>query len=132
MTYVPPLFELAQTLRPARTPSSVPEGMGAALAASGGTFVIGAPGDSSAAPDAGIVYVVSASRPTFGRLLRVLRKPGTPAAGDAFGAAVAAIGQSVLVGAPGANTGGPGARAALALGPPESAPPTPLPPAPPA
>jgi len=29
--------------------------MGAALAASGGTFVIGAPGDGSAAPDAGIV-----------------------------------------------------------------------------
>src|SRR5438876_10111366 len=67
-----PLFELALTLRPARTPSSVPERMGAALAASGGTFVIGAPGDSSAAPDAGIVYVVSASSPPFGRLLRVL------------------------------------------------------------
>src|SRR5437763_503054 len=125
-----PLFELAQTLRPARTPSSVPERMGAALAASGGTFVIGAPGDSSAAPDAGIVYVVSASPPTFGRLLRVLTKPGTPAAGDAFGAAVAAIGQSVLVGAPGANPGAPGAGAAFAFGPTDSAPTTLLPPAP--
>ncbi|HYT25766.1 MAG TPA: hypothetical protein VEP73_04695, partial [Actinomycetota bacterium] len=125
-----PLFELAQTLRPARTPSSVPERMGAALAASGGTFVIGAPGDSSEAPDAGIVYVVSASSPTFGRLLRVLRKPGTPAAGDAFGAAVAAIGQSVLVGAPGDNTGAPGAGAAFAFGPTDSTPTTLLPPAP--
>src|SRR6266436_2592271 len=125
-----PLFELALTLRPARTPSSVPERMGAALAASGGTFVIGAPGDGSAAPDAGIVYVVSAASPTFGRLLRVLKKPGTPAAGDAFGAAVAAIGQSVLVGAPGANTGAPGAGAAFAFGPTDSAPTTLLPPAP--
>src|SRR5436309_2847921 len=125
-----PLFELALTLRPARSPSSVPERMGAALAASGGTFVIGAPGDGSAAPDAGIVYVVSASSPTFGRLLRVLRKPGTPAAGDAFGAAVAAIGQSVLVGAPGDNTGAPGAGAAFVFGPTDSAPTILLPPAP--
>src|SRR6058998_864694 len=125
-----PLFELALTLRPPETASSVPEQMGAALAAGGDTFLIGAPRDGSAAPDAGIVYVVSASSPTFGRLLRVLRKPGTPAAGDAFGAAVTAVGQSVLVGAPGANTGAPGAGAAFAFGPTDSAPTTLLPPAP--
>src|SRR2546425_694885 len=122
-----PLFELALTLRPARTPSSVPERMGAALAASGNTFVIGAHSDGSAAPDAGIVYVVSASSPS---LLRVLRNPGTPAAADAFGAAVAAIGQSVLVGAPGDNTGAPGAGAAFAFGPTDSPPTILLPPAP--
>src|SRR5207249_5012814 len=81
--------------------------------------------DGSAAPDAGIVYVVSASSPTFGRLLRVLRKPGTPAAGDAFGAALAAVGDSVLVGAPGDDTAAPGGGAAFVFGP-MDAPPPPL------
>src|SRR5438128_310666 len=56
-----PLFELGLTLRPARTPSAVPEQMGAALAVRGDTLLIGAPRDGSAAPDAGIVYVVSES-----------------------------------------------------------------------
>src|SRR5207249_7723000 len=111
-----PIFDLALTLRPAPTPSSVPERMGAALAPSGNTFLIGGPRDGSAAPDAGIVYEVSASSPTFGRLLRVLRKPGTPAAGDAFGAAVTAVGQSVLVGAPGDSTAAPGGGAAFGFG----------------
>jgi len=104
--------------------------MGAALATSGNTFLIGGPRDGSAAPDAGIVYEVSASSPTFGRLLRVLRKPGTPAAGDAFGAAVTAVGQSVLVGAPGDSTAAPGGGAAFVFGPTGSAPTTLLPPAP--
>ena len=120
-----PLFELALTLRPPETASSVPEQMGAALAAGGDTFLIGAPRDGSAAPDAGIVYVVSASSPTFGRLLRVLRKPGTPAARDAFGAAVAAVGDSVLVGAPGDDTAAPGGGAAFVFGPTDT-PPLPL------
>src|SRR5207253_3261614 len=114
-----PLFELALTLRPPETASSVPEQMGAALAAGGDTFLhflIGAPRDGSAAPDAGIVYVVSASSPTFGHLLRVLRKPGTPAARDAFGAAVAAVGDSVLVGAPGDDTAAPDGGAAFVFG----------------
>src|SRR5207249_4575858 len=95
-----PIFDLALTLRPPPTPSSVPEQLGAALAASDDTLIIGAPRDGSAARDAGIVYLVSASSSpsAFGRQLRVLRKPGTPAAGDAFGAAVAAAGGSVLVG----------------------------------
>src|SRR5206468_9831089 len=123
-------FELALTLRPPETASSVPEQMGAALAAGGDMFLIGAPRDGSAAPDAGIVYVVSASSPTFGRLLRVLRKPGTPAAGDAFGAALAAVGDSVLVGAPGDDTAAPGGGAAFVCGPTGSAPTTLLPPAP--
>src|SRR5213083_277673 len=125
-----PLFELGLTLRPARTPSSVPEQMGAALAVRGDTLLIGAPRDGSAAPDAGIVYVVSESSSTFGRLIRVLRKPGTPAAGDAFGAAVAAAGDGVLVGAPGDDTAAPDGGAAFVFGSGDTAPTTLLPPTP--
>jgi len=125
-----PLFDLALTLRPARTPSSVPEQLGAALAVKGDTFLIGAPRDGSAVPDAGIVYVVGASSSTFGQLLRVLRKPGTPAAGDAFGAAVVAAGDGVLVGAPGDDTAAPGGGAAFVFGPGDAAPTTLLPPTP--
>src|SRR5438034_1327210 len=125
-----PLFELGLTLRPARTPSSVPEQMGAALAVRGDTLLIGAPRDGSAAPDAGIVYVVSESSSTFGRLIRVLRKPGTPAAGDAFGAAVAAAGDGVLVGAPGDDTAAPDGGAAFVFGSGDAAPTTLLPPTP--
>src|SRR5262249_60522496 len=100
---------------PAPTPPPGPGGRGAAVAAGAAAFLIGAPRDGGAAPDTGIVYEVSASSATFGRLLRVLRKPGTPAAGDAFGAAVTAVGQSVLVGPPGARPP-----------PPASPPPSPL------
>src|SRR5439155_24894387 len=125
-----PLFELGLTLRPARTLSSVPEQMGAALAVRGDTLLIGAAHDGSAAPDAGIVYVVSESSSTFGRLIRVLRKPGTPAAGDAFGAAVAAAGDGVLVGAPGDDTAAPDGGAAFVFGSGDAAPTTLLPPTP--
>src|SRR6266850_878029 len=79
------LHELAVTLRPPAA-AVLSEQMGAALAASGDTILIGAPHDGTAAHDAGLVYAVGVAggpaSPGFGRLLGTLRTPGTPAAGD--------------------------------------------------
>ena len=56
---------------------------------------MGAPSDSAGATAAGAAYVFDAS----GALLETIAKPA-PTAGNHFGAAVAAVGGSALVGAP--------------------------------
>ena len=98
-------FVLGLTLASPKTPSFVAEELGAALAASARRIALGVPHDETAGPDTGAVLVVDVEGAPgstgFGALERALLKPGTPVAGDAFGAAVALVGDRVLVGAPG-------------------------------
>jgi cysteine-rich repeat protein/YVTN family beta-propeller protein len=73
---------------------------GSAVAAVGSDVVVGAPGDDTAAPDAGAAYVLDGDRssPTFGALRHTLLSPA-PAA-SRFGRSIAAHGSMVLLGAP--------------------------------
>jgi cysteine-rich repeat protein len=80
---------------------------GAALAVSGGAIVVGAPGDDTGATDAGAAYVFGAAT---GLLTRPLLNPG-PQAGDHFGAALAAAGDRIVVGAPEDSAGAPASGA---------------------
>ena len=81
---------LATFLNP--TPASG-DGFGSALAGVGlSKVLIGAPGDSSAGNAGGAAYLFD----TSGTLLKTLTNP-TPASGDEFGRAVAAIGESSLL-----------------------------------
>lgn len=68
---------------------------GAALAGGGGRLAVGAPLDDGAGANAGAVHVFDA-----GGALRWTARSPAPAAGDCFGAAVAIVGDAVLVGAP--------------------------------
>ena len=81
---------------------------GFSVAVSGNTVVVGAPGDSTGATDAGAAYVFDA---TTGVLLRTLANP-TPAVRDQFGLSVAVSGSTVVVGAYGDDTGTTDAGAA--------------------
>jgi subtilisin family serine protease len=75
---------------------------GYAVARAGNVLAVGAPGDSTAAPGAGAVYVHDA---TTRAPLFTLTAPDA-AAGDEFGFAVAAVGDDLLVGAPYKDVGG--------------------------
>ncbi len=102
----PPLpFELGITLRGAGASPADASALGAATALHGDMLLLGAPHDRSAADDAGTVLVVDVAGvpgdPSFGQRLQSLVKPGTPAAGDLFGATVASVAGGVVVGAPG-------------------------------
>jgi len=74
---------------------------GAAVAALGPYVLVGAPFDDSAAFDAGAVYLFDENpqQPGVGRLRCSFRKP-EPMRGDLFGAALAAVGTTVIIGAP--------------------------------
>jgi hypothetical protein len=76
---------------------------GAALAMFGTNLLVGAPDQDvgTSAPGAGTVYLINTA--TGARLL-TLTNP-TPAAGDGFGSSVAAVGNRIFVGAPGAQQG---------------------------
>lgn len=75
---------------------------GAALAMSGTNLLVGAPSQNVGPTDsAGTVYLINTAT---GAVLLTLTKPA-PAAGDRFGSAVAAVGGSIFVGAPGAQQG---------------------------
>lgn len=71
---------------------------GAAHAGVGDTVVVGAPGVGAVGPNPQEVGRVDVLDPLTGALLRSIANP-TPAAGDQFGAAVAAVGTDILVGA---------------------------------
>src|SRR5581483_1424621 len=78
---------------------------GAAVAISGVTLVVGAPGEDSdttgvnhAAPRSGAAYVFTRVRPTWVEQARL--KAFNAAAGDGFGTSVAISGSTVVVGAP--------------------------------
>jgi hypothetical protein len=73
---------------------------GSSVAAVGNDCVlIGAPGDDTGAPNAGVAYLFS----TNGTLLRTFTNP-TPAANDYFGSVAAVGGDRVLIGARGDDT----------------------------
>jgi hypothetical protein len=104
--YDPATGQLVQTYRNP-TPTSNDE-FAAALAAVGGRVLIGAPGDDKAGLDTGAVHLFDPN--TGGRVLEILN-PTPGAAGDRFGAVLAATGLRALVGDPadattGASAGG--------------------------
>src|SRR5262249_23460992 len=97
------------------------EELGAALAATPDRLFIGSPADETSGPAAGAVFVVSLfgnpGDATYGQLLATLKKPSGPIAkGGRFGAALALMDQSILVGAPGDDTKGEDAGAAYIFG----------------
>src|SRR2546428_2901691 len=69
---------------------------GASIAGVGGDVLVGAPFDSQLVPNGGAAFLFDGKS---GALKQTFFKP-TPAAGDLFGAAVAAFGTDVLIGAP--------------------------------
>jgi cysteine-rich repeat protein len=81
---------------------------GTAVAFVGHDALVGAPFDSGPAQNAGAAYLFAANT---GALRESFRKPN-PAAGDLLGSAVAARGNSILLGAPGDHTMGSDAGAA--------------------
>src|SRR5262245_25228811 len=101
------LYDLTSTLR--RTTSSVApaERLGTSLATDGQhTLVIGSPFDQTLGQAAGAAFVVSLDAGSYGKLLPqdgALFNPDGGNADDHFGAAVALVGTSVVVGAPGAS-----------------------------
>ena len=83
---------------------------GSSLALDGDLLVVGAPADDvNGVQDAGAAYVFDLRS---GALLSTLTKPG-PLAGDNFGSSVALSGNTVVVGAPGDDTGASDAGAAF-------------------
>ncbi len=80
-------------------------GWGQALERLGSNLVIGAPfEDGIQAPDVGAVYIVD---PATGSVVRRIGNP-QPAAFGSFGRSIAAIGNNLLVGAPGNGSNGEG------------------------
>jgi cysteine-rich repeat protein len=83
-----------------RSPAPAPGDLfGAAVALAGPRVVIGAPSVAGGAGAAGAVHVFDRRS---GNLLATIQSP-TPEPGDQFGSAVAAAGETVLVGAPGVH-----------------------------
>ncbi|MBN2477231.1 MAG: tandem-95 repeat protein [Pirellulales bacterium] len=74
---------------------TVGDGFGVCVAAWGDYVLVGAEKDDDAGTDTGTVYLFDAAT---GELLRTFLNP-TPAQGDAFGCALAAVGDKILVGA---------------------------------
>jgi hypothetical protein len=83
------------------------EWFGVSIAAAGDNVLVGAYLDRSVAKDAGAAYLFDGKT---GALLRTFQKPA-PAAEDQFGVSVAAIGNTVVIGAPGDSTSQPNAGA---------------------
>ncbi len=79
------------------------DGFGRSVASLGNNMLVGAyQKQVGAAVDAGKAYLLNG---TTGSLIRTFQKP-TPVSGDNFGRSVYPIGNNVLVGAPGDDTGG--------------------------
>jgi hypothetical protein len=74
---------------------------GFSIATIGTTVIVGAPNDSSSGFQTGVVYLFDGNT---GQLLRTINNPN-PQVQDYFGADVAAVGDWVLVGAPGSLNG---------------------------
>ncbi len=83
---------------------------GFSVATLGTTVVVGAPNDSSSGLKTGVVYLFNGNT---GQLLRTINNPN-PQVQDYFGAAVAAVGDWVLVGAPGTLNGESSQRSGVA------------------
>lgn len=76
---------------------------GFSVATVGNNVLIGAPEEDTGAIAAGAVYLFDGNT---GQLLNTFRKPN-PSGGDRFGFSVAAIGNTILIGAPGDNSNAP-------------------------
>jgi outer membrane protein assembly factor BamB len=101
-----PAYKLARPLlNPVATEG---DSFGYSVAMVGGNLLVGAPFADLGGTDAGAAYLFDGKT---GDLLRTFQKP-TPAAGDWFGISVAAVGENVLVGALGDDTGAHDAGAA--------------------
>src|SRR5207249_3487864 len=82
-------------------PPAAGDAFGSGVALAGGQAFVGAPGNDAAAENAGAVYVFQGA-PTagvLGNFLRTIYSP-TPHRNAAFGAALAAGGTHLVVGAP--------------------------------
>lgn len=104
------LFDAATgaLLRTFENPSPAPfDNFGYAIAAVGANVLVGAYADDGGGDGAGAAYLFDGSS---GALLRTFKKP-IPAAGDAFGGAVAAFGKDILIGASEDDTAGENAGA---------------------
>jgi serine/threonine protein kinase len=77
------------------------DNFGYSIALLGGNVIVGAPGEDTDATNAGMAYVFDSS--TEGPPLVTFRNP-KPGHSDEFGAAVAALGNRVVIGAPGDDT----------------------------
>jgi len=73
---------------------------GAAVAAYGNYFVVGAPGADLEAPDAGMAYLMTTDANGDFAIIYTFQNP-EPDSGDNFGASVAFYGNHILIGAPG-------------------------------
>ena len=98
------LYDLTSTLRRTTSSFALPEQLGTALATDGEhELVIGVPFDQTKGQTAGAVFVVSLDAGSYGQLLPQNGTLFGSNAGDRFGTAVALVGTSVAVGAPGAS-----------------------------
>src|SRR5262249_42561230 len=114
---VPPVFTPNSYKPPLVYTSPAPgDGYGAAGASGNGNVAIGAPFESnSGVNDTGVVYLYDgvptdngvSSTSVYGSLIHVFADP-SPAPGDRFGAALAEVGNDLVVGAPGSSLSGPG------------------------
>ncbi len=83
------------------------DSFGAAVAISGNTLVVGAPGhDPGGKPDAGAAYVFVRNGTSWTASPPVKLVPSNVVAGDGFGQAVAISGDVIVVGAPHSGSGG--------------------------
>jgi cysteine-rich repeat protein len=93
-------------------PSPAPnDAFGAAVVVVGSRLVVGAPNDDTGAEDAGAAYLFD---PDTGALERTIPNPST-GRGDHFGAAAAALGSAVTIGAPDDDGGAADAGAVYVL-----------------
>jgi hypothetical protein len=77
------------------------ENFGFAVDSIGNTIIVGAPTSNTLAPRSGVAYLFDGNS---GQLLQTFNNP-EPTADSYFGASVAAVGDKVLIGAPGSLTG---------------------------
>ena len=86
------------------------DNFGQDLEFSSGSLIVGAPGDSDTASNAGSAYIFTGSGSSWTQQAKL--SASAPAADDAFGTAVSISNDSVLIGAPGDAANGAGAGAA--------------------
>jgi VCBS repeat-containing protein len=92
------------------------DNFGASVGGLGNLLLIGAPGKTTAVGSGvGEAYLYDAVAGSY-RLLQTFANP-TPEANDQFGAAIAAVGATVVIGAPNDNQAGPAAGAAYVFDP---------------
>ncbi len=115
---VPPAFAPRAFTPPVTFASPAPgDGFGASVASVAGNAAIGAPYDNgpSSTVHPGAVFLYDgvptddgvSTNHAYRSLIHVFADPN-PAAGDAFGAVIATVGNDLLIGAPGSSLSGPG------------------------